>query len=141
MTTETVRLLALLKGDSGITDLTGLDRIWGGKRHPPEEKPQYEPSQGAAIVFARDGGGNSQSGATGEPRFMFKCYGQTDVEASQLYSRLEYLLFHPDKKADRIRAKVFNARIDSGPIDGSEPDTDWPYELMYMRANFIAQRF
>lgn len=137
MSTPIEKLLTLLQSDTTVTDLTD-NRIWGGKRVPPESA-KYTPDQGAAICFAKDGGVDNYSGGVNGVRWMFKCYGCNDVQANALYEKVADLLFQADRAAERAAAKIFNTNKESGPIDGSEPDTDWPYVLMFCRARVVAR--
>lgn len=132
-----VPILALLKSDTAITDLTG-SRIWGGYRQPPESAG-YNPAQGSAIVFELDGGQGNYGHTIQAPRFMVKCYGCDRIEAQTLFNAVGDLLFSSDRRLDRLGQCVFGTGLESGPIGRREPDTDWPHVLFFMRARMKAR--
>ena len=137
ISTPIEKMMALLLADSAVTELVDR-RIWGGHRQPPESE-NYRPESDAAIVFAQDGGNDNYPGTVNGVRWMFKFYGCDEVQANALYQVVADLLFHDGRKLERAQAKVFNTIKESGPIDGSEPETDWDYVLMFCRAHVVAR--
>lgn len=129
------KMRACLLADSAITDITTADRIWGGRRTPPETE-NYAPQQGGAICFALDGGVGNYGHTVISPRFMFKVYAADDVAAMALYRAVFDRIFHNGGECG-----CMNTNLESGPIDGVETQVpgDWPFVLFFMRASMKAR--
>ena len=120
-------LRAWLANQTGITDMFGT-RIYAGRYLPPG----YIPQQGPALLFAPRGGGQDFSSHVLSPSMQFRIYAETEAGAWAASKEIY------DAANDQKSRKIIYLRMEEGtfPQILSEPGTDWPYILMYFKANF-----
>lgn len=121
--TVVVNYLEAQAGMSGIS-------IYAGEDEPPAG---YEPGDGAAIVFKTRGGEDDDVRAVMKPSLQFKCYGSTPAVAMQTAHKLHAAL------VDAKNKNIMAAERESMPVTLREPETDWPYALVYYSMMVIDQ--
>lgn len=99
-------------------------RLWPGYEEPPAEA-QYEPGDGPAVVFMRQGGLSHYENGIVYGRYMFKCYGKSPLIAYSAYRSLYDALFYQSSYA------IMQGDLQAGPQHYREPETDWHYVLCY----------
>lgn len=110
-----------IKTKPAITAYTE-DRIYAGRNVPP---PGYEPANGQAIAFRVRGGLPQYDDAVLGVSVQVKIYGETEVEANELY-RVFY-----DQMHNSAGSVVRYAMCEQIGSTLSEPDTEWIFVLTY----------
>jgi hypothetical protein len=114
-----------LLANSALTDLIGT-RLWAGETEPPHAA-SYQPADGAAVVFTRTGGTQSEQNDLLTERYQFKCYGATPYDADTTARVLD------DALGYRGSNLILGAVRESAANLLREPDTNWPFALAFYR--------
>lgn len=122
-------LLAFLSGDAPLVVLAGT-RMYAALSEPPEG---YKPSTGSALVFRVRGGDQDESGHMQSVSFQFKCYGGgANVYAQTLAGSVLAKTLH-EALNFRQSGAVMGAQAETQAQPLAEPDTGWPYQLVFYR--------
>jgi len=107
-------------------DLADLisNRVYSARDVPP---PGYDLDSGACVTFRVRGGDIDYPDALHRPSVQFKCYGQNDREAWQVYRALY------DALQNTHSASILHAQLEVQGQSLEEPETDWPFVLTYFR--------
>ncbi len=121
---------AYLLTQTALTTLTST-RLWRDRSVPP---PGYRPSLGGAIAYrARGGPPPDYHSQIMRTSFQFKCYGETEKQANQVY-RVLY-----DVLQDKSYSGIIHAEMEvAGQAlreRAMEPN-DWPYTLTFFMLSF-----
>lgn len=111
----------------GTTSLASAvhNRIYAAQNLPSGTEPP-------AILFKARSGSIDYSGKMLSPSFQFRCYGSTEKEARSIASLLYNAL--NDSRGNGIHW----GWLEPGtyPVLLSEPESNWPYILIYFRMHF-----
>lgn len=108
-----------LLANAPLVALTG-QRIWAARNLPAAG---YQPSQGGALAFRTRGGGVTYNNALQFPSVQFKCWGATEIVASNVYRALYDALLTPSAG---IRSAVIE--VLGQPV---EEENGWPFVLAF----------
>jgi len=109
--------------------LSGVS-IYAGEDEPPAG---YKPANGAAIVFRTRGGEDDDVRAVMTASIQCKCYGATPALAMGTAHKLHAAL------VDAKSSKILAAERETMPMPLREPETDWPYALVFYSVMVIDQ--
>ena len=125
-TSEVIRdFLAIQPQVTGLT----AQRIWGERDTPPEGYSLG--NDGPAICFKRRGGGVDYESVVLRPSVQFKVYGRTELEANQVYRALFDVLGRANT------GLILAAELETQGQTLYEPETDWPYVLVFFKFQII----
>jgi len=99
----------------------------GTRIHADADTPPagYTPADGPCYCFKARGGIDEDTEVIQIVSMQFKCYGDTNIAARQAYRALNDVL----KTAKTYR--IMSARREALGVTLNEPDTGWPYVLVY----------
>jgi len=115
----------LLVADTTLNTLVS-GRIYAGEAEPPNSA-NYTPSLGGCVTFNATGGQTHYENGFYEPRVQVKCWGADMQEAMTVFRTLF------DAVDNQVGYAVMHGRLDSGPINLRDPQSDWPYVLSFWR--------
>ena len=98
------------------------ERIYAGRDVPPVG---YLPGEGGCVVFRVRGGGPDYDDALLNSSIQFKCYGENEIAAFEVYLAL-YDHLHNGKSSQVLHAE---SETLGQPLE--EPDTEWHFVLAY----------
>ena len=102
------------------------NRVWAGRTYPPSG---YKPSLGPAICFQLRSGELTYENDHYWASVQFKLYGETEVDANDLF----VALINDTLPSSSVSASIRHVELESGQMTMEEPDSEWIYALCYMR--------
>ncbi|MBX3016005.1 MAG: hypothetical protein KF832_31075 [Caldilineaceae bacterium] len=121
-------LRSYLASQAALTTLVGT-RLYAGRLYPPKN---YLPGQ-RAICFNGRGGQLDYTAQLLRESMQFKCYGADAVDAMNLYGVLVEVLH------DQQGAGFWHAGLEVTGYPLQEPETDWPFVLVFFSIAFMTQ--
>ena len=119
-----------LSSKAGIVSVFGT-RIYAARFLPAT----YTPALGPACLFLPRGGSQDYSSQVVTPSIQFRIYAATEKSVRTAASAIY------DGVNDTKGRGVAYARLDDStlPVMLTEPDTNWPYMLMYIVFHIVKQ--
>jgi len=123
-------LATYLASQTTLTAITST-RLWQGRVTPPTG---YRPSLGGAIAYrARGGPAPDYHSQIMRTSYQFKCYGESEKQANQVYRALYDVL------QDKSYSSIIHAEMEVAGQElrerAMEPN-DWPYTLTFFMLSF-----
>lgn len=110
--------------------------IFGGGDYPPSDK---KPSDGPMLVFKARPGEDDYSDVIEHISFQFKCYGHTSGDiAPEASAEAGEVALHAVLQNAHAPGILWARRETTGqPL--REPDTDWPFVLVFYKIMLVIQ--